>query len=198
MSPDLSGLAALSLESPMGLRILVGAVGGLLLIAGARVYKAGLFGSCFAAGAVGAAVGLAYSATWVDALGRPEVIGLGALVAGVAVAGVAALAHRVALLAVGGVAGIVLGAGVGDLIGGAGLVAGPAIGALVGALLFPWVFEWLLKLVTPAVGAVCIAWAVGRPDTLWLVLVLWLVGALVQVGLLRSRAKPIATETSAG
>lgn len=198
MSPDLSGLAALAAESPMGLRILVGAVGGLLLIAGARVYKAGLFGSCFAAGAVGAAAALAFGATWVAALGRPEVIGLGALVSGVAVAGVAALAHRVALLAVGGVAGIVVGAGIGDLFGGAGLVAGPAVGALLGALLFPWVFEWLLKLLTPAVGAVCVAWAAGRPDTLWLVVLLWAVGALVQVGLLRSRAKPIATDTSAG
>lgn len=194
---DLSRLAELTAASPMALRVLVGAVGAVLLLAGARVYKVALFGSCFALGALGAAVGLAWLGTQVAALARPEIIGLGALIGGVAVAGVASLAHRIALIAVGGIVGISLGAGIGDLLGGQALFVAPGAGALLGAVSFPWVFPWVLKLLTPAVGAVCVAWAVGRPDTLWLVAVLWLVGAVVQLGLVRSRPSAIAPEQGA-
>lgn len=180
-------LAALAAEAPIPLRVLVGAIGALLLVAGARVYRTALFGSAFALGAVGAGLALAWAGTVVVALARPEVLALGAILAGVAVAGVVKLAHRIGLIAVGGVAGVALGAGVGDLVGGGAVLWGPVAGALVGALAFPFLFQTLLKFLTPFVGAVCITYAAGRPDQLWLLGLLWGVGIVIQVGLVRTR-----------
>ena len=68
-----------------------------------------------ALGAAAVGTGLAWGGTFLPALARPEVLALGALLAGVAVAGVVRLAHKIGLLAVGGVAGVALGAGVAEL-----------------------------------------------------------------------------------
>lgn len=180
--PDAIGpLTELTAQSPWLLRVVVGLVGFVLLVAGARVYRVALLGSAFALGAVATAVGLAWAGQQVVALARPEIIGVGALVAGLACAGGASLAHRVALLAIGAIAGLGVGAGVGDLVGGAALLWAPLAGAVLGALMFPWVFPALLKVLTPAVGAVCLAWAAGKPDTLWLIGALWAFGAVVQL-----------------
>jgi hypothetical protein len=183
-------LARLASELPLVVRVVIGLLGGVLLVAGARVYRFALFGSVFALAAIGAALGLAWGGAWVAALARPEVVALGALVAGVAAAGVANLAHRIGLLAVGGVAGLAVGAGVGDLAGGAAATWGPLVGVLAGAAVFPFVFQTLLKVVTPIVGAVAIVFATGHPERLWLLVGLSVLGVLVQVGLFRRKTRP--------
>lgn len=193
---DLGALTQLTVESPVVLRAAVGAVGALMLVAGARVYRVALFGSCFAVGAVGGALAFAWGGTWLSPLGQPLVIGVGAVVMGAAVVGVAAMAHRVALLGVGAMLGVLVGAAAGSLAGAAGALPGAGLGALVGALAFPWVFPWVLRLASAGVGAVSLAWAFGRPDALGWIAALWAVGTLVQFGWIRDRkpTAPIASE----
>lgn len=180
----LEELTRLSSETPVPLRVAIGASGALLALAGARIYKVALFGSVFLAVAVATAVGLLWGAAWLPALARPEVVGLGALVAGVAAAGAARLAHRIALVAAGGVAGVAFGAGLGELLATPAAVWAPLAGGLVGAILFPFTFRSLLKFLTPAVGALAVAFAAGRPTELWILGAVWLVGSLVQLGFL--------------
>lgn len=180
-------IARLASEAPLPLRVLVGGIGTVLLLFGARVYRLALFGSVFVLAAVGAGLALAWGGTHVAALGRPEILALGSIVAGAAAAGVAKMAHRVGLLAVGGVAGLALGAGIGDLVGGGAALWAPVAGVVLGAAIFPFVFQSLLKFITPLVGAVAIVFASGRPERLWLLGLLTGVGIVVQVGLLPKR-----------
>ena len=55
------------------------------------------------------------------------------------------------------------------------------VATLLGALVFPWVYDQLLKVLTPAVGAVLVAWAVGHPEHLALLGGLWFVGVVLQL-----------------
>lgn len=182
-------VAQLANDAPIALRVGIGALGSVILVAGARLYKLALFGGAFAIGAVAAALGLVWGGAWVPALLRPEVVGLGALFAGALTAGTVRLAHRLGLLAIGGLTGLAAGAAVGGFLAGPAVLWGPLAGGVVGALVFPWLYEALLRFLTPFVGAVCIAYASGRPDQLWLLGVLWGFGVLVQVGLFRSRGE---------
>ena len=59
----------------------------------------------------------------------------------------------------------------------------PTAGALVGGLVFPYIYELALKLLTALVGAACVAWAVGRPENGMLVLALAAAGVGLQVWL---------------
>lgn len=180
-------LAQLASDAPLALRVGIGALGAVVLLAGARLYRFALFGGAFALGAVAAALALVYGAAWLPSLARPEVVGLGAVLTGALLAGGVHLAHRLGLLAVGGIVGLAAGAGVGELLTGQAALFAPLVGALLGAAAMPWFFESLLRFVTPGVGAVCIAYALGQPDRLWLLGGLWALGVAVQVGLLRPR-----------
>lgn len=186
-------IARLAAEAPIPLRVLLGAIGFVLLVAGARVYRLALFGSVFTLAAIGAGLALAWGGTQIAALNRPEILALGSILTGAAAAGVAKMAHRVGLLAVGGVAGLALGAGIGDLVGGGATLWAPVVGVLAGAAIFPFVFQSLLKFITPLVGAVAIVFASGHPERLWVLGLLTGIGIVVQVGLLPKR-KPATGE----
>lgn len=56
----------------------------------------------------------------------------------------------------------------------------PLIAAIVGALVFPKVYQVLLRPTTALLGAWSIAWAVQRPDALWLVGGLAVAGTALQ------------------
>lgn len=177
--PDLS---AISMQAPMVLRGVVLVLGLIVLVAGARVYKAGLLSASFIAGALSALWLLGMASTQLPALGAPMVLGVAAGICGLFVMAIAAAAHRIALIGVGAVAGLTLAAAVLGMLPLTVPVGWwwPLPAALIGAVAFPFVYRFLLKLITPAVGAMAIAWAVGRPDTLWLLGLLWVLGVLVQ------------------
>ena len=100
------------------------------------------------------------------------------MIAGLVLAWGARMAHRMAMLGAGAFTGLVAGAGAVQMFGAPIWVA--AVSLLVGALVFPWVYEQLLKLLTPGVGAACVAWAVGMVDQPVLLGGLWVFGAVVQ------------------
>ncbi|MBW2256286.1 MAG: DUF4203 domain-containing protein [Deltaproteobacteria bacterium] len=178
----------LVVEVPWLVRLVVGVLGLVVLAWGARIYKPALVMVSFGAGAVGAAAALDALSTPMPALDRPEVVIVGALVAGAAVAAVAVAAHKLALLGVGALAGVVFAGAVGALLPPETFPWwGVLIGALVGAVALPFAFPALLKIATPAVGAVLVAWALGRPDQLWVIGGLWILGALFQLGFVRER-----------
>ena len=158
--------------APDALRLVIGGLGSLSLLFGARLYKPALFGSAFAVGVVG--VFAAASSLSVGAIGALPLL-ITALIAGAAVAIVAGIAHRVALIAIGAIAGAVAGLGIASVLVLPFWV--PLLGALIGALALPWGLHSVLKVVTPVVGATLIGWAAG-----WLDRPLWLAG-LVAVGL---------------
>lgn len=56
----------------------------------------------------------------------------------------------------------------------------PLVAVVVGGLAFPRLYQLLLRPITALVGAWSIAWAVGRPGTLWLVGGLALAGLALQ------------------
>jgi hypothetical protein len=176
----------LVVDVPWLVRVVVGVLGLVVLFWGARIYKPALLMVSFGAGAVGAAGVLDALSARVPAMDRPEVIIVGALVAGAAVAAVAMAAHKLALLGVGALAGVAFAGAVGALFPPDTFPWwGVLIGALVGAVAMPFVFPSLLKIATPAVGAVLVAWAIGRPDQLWVIGGLWVLGALFQLGFVR-------------
>jgi len=182
--PALPMLVDLATGSPVVVRLLVGAIGAVLLLWGARIYKPALMMTSFAAGSLGAVAVLIMATAVLPALASPAVLIVGALIGGLALAGLTALVHRLGLVAVGALAGVTAAGAVVEAVTGA---VGPwwavALGAVAGAVALPLAFKGLLKVVTPAVGAVCIAWAVGLPTHLLLLLGLWAFGAVVQLAI---------------
>jgi hypothetical protein len=180
-------LADSAFASPAVVRLLVGAAGGVLLLAGARVYRSAIGLAAFGAGAIVTLALMLALGEAIPELRQPTVVGVGSLVGGGLGIVLGRLAHRLALAAVGGLAGATLGvalyAAIGPLLGADG--ATPwwilLIGAVVGALTMPAIFASLLKLVTPAVGAVLVAWALGMPSHALLLLGLWCLGVAVQL-----------------
>ena len=170
----------MAVASPMMVRVVTGIVGLILLVAGARLYKPALMLAAFTAGGLLVVATLSTAGALVPALATPAMLAAGGLFAGVATAWVAHVAHRVALVVIGGLTGLSLASGIQHLVAEApGWI--PVVGAIVGAIGLPWVYESLLKVVTPAVGAVCIAWALAVPDTAWILGGLWAFGAAVQL-----------------
>ncbi|MEL6349459.1 MAG: hypothetical protein AAFV53_40525 [Myxococcota bacterium] len=166
----LSGLRGTPLEDPT---LLVGIVGGVLLVAGARLYRLALVTPGLAAGML---LGLELTAG-----ASPEIQLVAGLCLGLCGAGVMLLAERVAV----SLGGALL---VGGLVNAAAplLLPGqdawyiPAAGAVVGLFLFPKLFRALLFVFTSLGGALCVSWAMGRPQDLPLIGGLWLVGTVVQ------------------
>ncbi len=160
--------------TPLGLQGVAILGGTLLCVAGAKLYKVAVF-------APGALLGLvlAEQAT----RGLDEGLRLGLTLLAAVVGGF--LAGAVERLAVG-----VTGAVVGGWAGWVGwlTVQGsepdwwiPALGAGVGLIVFPLLFRTSLKLATPLLGALAIAWGLGRPDSLLLVAGITGVGLAVQL-----------------
>ena len=54
------------------------------------------------------------------------------------------------------------------------------VAGAVGAIGFPIVYERALPLLTSLLGALAIAWALGRQTDLWMLAILTVVGAMVQ------------------
>lgn len=179
--PELYELVTLAETAPPAVRWTVGAAGVVLLFLGAKLYRPGLLLGAFAAGAIGGAAVLEWVAPMAPELGldEPRALAAGALSTGLVGAVAAWLAHRMALILVGALAGLLtsvsLAAGFGwpwwSMLLGVGL----------GAALLPFVYPHLLKLLTPAVGALLVGWALHRLDVTWLLVLLWTVGAAWQV-----------------
>lgn len=161
--------------------MLVGALGLLLLVAGQRLYRLTIVAPGLAAGAM---VGLD--------LAQDQSTGL-RVAAAAALALIAAfLLHSVERLAV-AAAGSFLCVGLARAVAPLVLDGAPpwyllVAAGILGLLLFPRLYHKLLVVITPAIGALCLAWAMGRPQDLLLVLGLTLGGIVVQLALGRKGA----------
>ena len=103
-----------------------------------------------------------------------------AIAAGMAGAVLMIMVEKIALSAAGGA-----------LIGGLTLAIGPlfikevpwyaaTIGGLIGAMLFPMIYRRSLRIVTPVMGALAVGLALERPEDLWLLGGLSVVGIVLQ------------------
>lgn len=171
-------LAGLVVDVPMLVRVLVGLLGGLLLVAGARWVRVGLAAAAFGIGAAAAASLLVAVVPFAPAAASPVVALPVTLIGGVALLWIARTIERLAMLVAGGFTGLVVGLGLTAFLGVPPVFA--LGGALLGALLFPWVWERLLRVVTALVGAGLVAWAVAMPDQPALFLGLAVFGVVVQ------------------
>lgn len=188
--PDLATLDPLlssAREAPMALRAIVFGLGGLLLVTGARAYEWALFGSAGALGMVGGAALVMLANELVPGAATPIALGVGGLAGGALLFGIAKATHRAALVGVGALVGGAAGGAVGALLGGVWWA--PLAGLGIGAIALPLLFPLVLKIVTPAVGAVAVGWSVGQPESLWLLGLLWFAGAAVQLGLVKTRER---------
>ena len=170
----------LAMRYPLEVRVIVGIVGGLLIVGGARAYRWGLGRISFAVGALG---GLGALLLGVELTGQtipPFVLLFTAMVGGILVLMVAMMVHRLALVVIGFFAGATGAVAVASLFVDATPLWAPIVGALSGALVFPLLFPLLLKLFTSVAGAVVVAWALGRPDNLLLIIGLWVFGVIFQ------------------
>lgn len=169
--------------TPLHIALLV--LGGLLVVAGARLYPVALA----APGAIGGvALALALIPPEAPAV-RLLVAGLGAAVGAI----VARVIERMALRAVGALAGASAAVFALSLIpvpaplDAAPSWAWPLVGTLVGGMIFPAVVDRLLWLLTPLVGALCLDVALGLHHDPRAVGALWVAGALVQAVTMRRR-----------
>ena len=170
-------------DVPWLVRAPVGVLGAVVLLWGARIYKAAVVMASWGVGAIGAVALLHGLSAFAPELQAPLVLLVGAAIGGFAVMAVALVAHRLALVGIGALAGVVgTGAGAELLTLGAIPMWAFLLGALVGGVLLPWVFPLVLRLTTPLVGAILVAWAVGWPAEPLVLAGLWLLGVLVQLG----------------
>ncbi len=171
-------LAALLNPSSWGLagldaRWIVLAIGVVLVVFGSRFYKLLLLSPGFVAGVF---LTIEYAPKG-DAITRLVV----ACVAGIAGAATLIYLERLALSAVGAA-----------VFGGLAyaivpMVMGPKVDwpiyaaiAIVGAFVLPFVYRRSLKVVTPIVGAIAVAWAIGQPSGLGVILGLAVLGMVLQ------------------
>ncbi len=170
----LSGLLARAQGTPLEDPVFVmGVVGGALLVAGSRLYKLALIAPGLAAGLL---LGLEITAG-----AGPEIRMVAGLCLGIIGAGVMLLVERLAIslggaFLVGGLANAITPL----VLPGQDAWYVPVAGAVVGLLIFPKMFRSLLFLFTALGGALCIAWAIGRPQDLPIIGGLWLAGTVIQ------------------
>lgn len=187
--PELRELIVLAEAAPPTVRWAVGAVGAVLLLFGAKLYRPGLLLGAFAAGAIGGAGAMELLAPLAPELDLtdPRALAAAAFSTGLVGAGVASVAHRLALVVVGGLAGLLASAAL------VGALALPwwtlLLGVGLGAVLLPWVYPHLLKVLTPAVGALVVAWAAHMLDAVWLLALLWALGVAWQIRAARPEAE---------
>jgi len=153
---------------------ITGLSGGLLLVAGGRLYKLAVVAPGIAGGV--------YAALMLPAELGPPMIAIAAVVLAIAGAILCRLLER---LAVAGV-GVLATAGVTQLAwplvmdGQAAPWWGLLIGGAVGLLLFPSVFKALIRWITALVGALMVSWSLGYQENPWVVGGLFLAGCIVQ------------------
>lgn len=173
-------IAAISLHSlPTSIqdpRLLVGALGALILLFGARFYRLVLVVPGVALGVL-AGVALTPDAT-------PNQTALASLCLGIIGAVALFFLERLAVSLVGAVltAGLVR-AALPAMMGANLPWYVPVAAGLVGMFLFPRLLRGLIKLISPLLGALLIAWSIGRPEDLRAILGLAAVGALFQLAL---------------
>jgi hypothetical protein len=170
LEQTLSMVRGTPLEDPVAV---VGVVGGALLVAGARLYRLALLTPGLVAGVL---LGLQIT----DGA-SPEIRLIAALSLGIIGAGLIMLAERFAIamggaFLVGGLANTVTPL----LLPGEDAWYVPVAGAVLGMMIFPTLFRKLLFILTSLGGALCVAWAMGRPQDLFLVGGLWLAGTVIQ------------------
>lgn len=154
-------------------RMLLGLLGLVLVVAGKRLYPLAIMSPGLAAGAM---IGLELTPgqeTWVRAL---ACLGL-ALVLGFLLRQV----ERLAIAAAGAFVSVGATAAVAPVAGFAAEWPVLLVAGLVGLLLFPRVYERLLVVITPAIGALCLLHALGRPQDLLALVGLTLIGVVVQL-----------------
>ncbi len=188
MEPVILGLQEWATEAPVALRVLVGALGAVVLLAGARLAKPALSMGAFGVGALGGALAIQALATVAPEVGRPVIIAVAACVGGVGVLIAAHLALKVALIVAGALTGLVAAAALAPVLESVGapwwsIFGGP----IVGAIALPLLATLVLRVVAAAIGAVLVAWAVGLPTHPWLLLGLFALGAVVQFGVVGGR-----------
>ena len=155
-------------------RALIGILGMLLLVAGSRFYRVAII-------APGVLAGVALADRYLSGLGGalPFVF---ALLLGAGGALACHVAEQMAVRLVGAV-----------IISGVVHAAAPLVfhrdtpwwwapvAGLVGLLLFPRLYERLLPLIGAILGAICIAWAIGKPQEVGLIGALAAGGLVVQL-----------------
>jgi len=158
-------------------RLVVGAVGVVLLLAGARLYRLAIIAPGFLLGVFLAMWGLDEYGKRVDDLVR-----LGAMV-GAGTVG-ALLSWRIEQLAVRLGGSLLVAATAHALLPllwpRAPWFAAPAAG-FIGLLLFPALYRRLLPIITAGIGAIAIAWAADRPQDLLMMAGLTVLGAAIQL-----------------
>jgi len=156
----------------MDARWLVLAVGLVLVLFGSRTYKLLLVSPGLIAGVL---LAMEYSPTG-DQLTKTGI----AIGAGLVGALLMLLVEQIALSSVGAAVTGGLALGVAPLLMTKVEWYVPTIAALVGAIIFPMVYRRSLRLITPAVGSLAVAFALQRPWDLWLVGGLFGIGVLLQ------------------
>ncbi len=184
MPPELPGadlLQYLSLDTPTLLRVLLGLVGIFVMVRGAAVYEAALRATAFGMGAVGTLSLLYALHHWLGITVYPEVVLIAGLVGGAVMMIMAVFAHTVTLIGVGAVAGLLLGSGISEAVFGDLRIWLLVVGPGIGSLLFPLLYQQLLKVFTPLGGGILVASAAGFPGNIYLICALWLIGATIQL-----------------
>ena len=164
----MTSLLAASLTDP---RLLVGIAGVALAAAGSRFYRVAVIAPGFAIGAVAAHELLASASFGIRA---------GAMaVAGIILGLVFHFTEKTAILATGVAAGAAATWLVSHHLYALPFWA-PAAGAVGGLVVFPTLYNRMLPLTTSVMGALCIAWAAGKPDSLLMIGALTFVGMVLQ------------------
>ena len=179
MAEPLLEVGDLVREAPWLGRVGLGVAGLVLDLAGARIYDVALWLGGFVAGAMGGLMLVTAAAPFVPAIAAPPVPFVVAAVAGVALAVVVRLVHRVGVV----VLGAVLGVAVGQAVAASFLPTAwwpAAAGLVVGAVAVPLAWKRLLSVITAAAGSLLVATAAGYPHDLRVVGVLFAVGVLAQ------------------
>ena len=159
-------------DSLLDAHVPVGVLGVMLALAGARFYRLAIVAPGFALGVL---AGL-------QVPGSDEVRFVSAIALGVICGAVLHLLERVAI-AVGGA----------FLTAGIATVATPLVthapnpwyvplaGGLIGLFFFPTLYKKLLPIITAVMGGLCVAWSLGVPEDLRVVVGVAAVGVLVQL-----------------
>lgn len=169
-----TGLHLPPLQSWADPRTVVAVIGVVLILAGGRLYRLVIISPGVLLGVLAGLSLTAGSST------QNQLIAAGAL----AVIGAAVLffVERLAISVIGAaVTGGLVNALAPMLMQGPVPWYVPAAGAVLGLFLFPSVFRAALTLIAPALGAVAVCWALGRPNDLLLMGGLTVFGAVVHL-----------------
>ncbi len=155
-------------------RLLLGLLGAVLLVAGKRFYPLAIVSPGVAAGIM---LGL-HLTEGQDTVMRAVVVAALAIVA----AFVLHSAERLAVAAAGAFVAVGATQAIGPRFVSGELPWYVLVAAgIVGLFLFPRVYQRLLVVITPAIGAFCIAWASGQEQNLLLIIGLTLAGTVLQL-----------------